>query len=60
MMGRRGVNCFAEWLYLDELGEVAFEHTTLTINEERHLRLVYYAHKGGDSEARAFNKWEMG
>tara|TARA_R100001039_G_scaffold34181_1_gene28256 strand:- start:601 stop:1383 length:783 start_codon:yes stop_codon:yes gene_type:complete len=44
-------------LYLEGLGEVAFEHTTLTFDEERHLRLVYYAHKGSDSERQVFNEW---
>lgn len=47
-------------LYLEELGEVAFEHTTLTVDEERHLRLVYYAYKGSDAEERSFNEWVMG
>ena len=44
-------------LYLEELGDVAFEHTTLTVDEERHLRLVYYALKGSDDDKRAFNEW---
>lgn len=44
-------------LYLEELGEVAFEHTTLTVDEERHLRLVYYALKGSDAEERSFHEW---
>ncbi|MBT2773022.1 helix-turn-helix domain-containing protein [Halomonas sp. ISL-60] len=47
-------------LYLEALGVVAFEHTTLTVDEERHLRLVYYAHKGIDTEQRAFNEWVVG
>lgn len=47
-------------LYLEELGEVAFEHTTLTVDEERHLRLVYYAQKRRGSEAWAFNEWVVG
>lgn len=48
------------YLYLEELGEVAFEHTTLTVDEERHLRLVYYAYKGSDAEDRSFNEWVVG
>ena len=44
-------------LYLEELGGVAFEHTTLTVDEERHLRLVYYALKGSDAEERSFHEW---
>ncbi|MEC5341429.1 helix-turn-helix transcriptional regulator [Brenneria populi] len=30
-------------LMIEDLGEIIFEHTTLTLDEERHLRLVYYA-----------------
>ncbi|OHC59200.1 MAG: transcriptional regulator, partial [Pseudomonadales bacterium RIFCSPLOWO2_02_FULL_63_210] len=30
-------------LHIEEIGQVVFEHTTLTIDEDRHLRLVYYA-----------------
>ncbi|MCD1586666.1 hypothetical protein K7H09_11600 [Halomonas sp. IOP_14] len=44
-------------LYLEELGEVAFEHTTLTVDEERHLRLVYYAVKEADPQSAAFTRW---
>ncbi len=47
-------------LYLEEIGAVALDHTTLTVDEERHLRLVYYAHKGNDAEARTFNEWVAG
>lgn len=32
---------------------VAFEHTTLTVDEERHLRLVVYARAAADSPAKA-------
>ncbi|AQU81318.1 MULTISPECIES: helix-turn-helix transcriptional regulator [unclassified Halomonas] len=45
------------YLHLEEIGDVALEHTTLTVDEERHLRLVYYAYKGGDAKERAFNEW---
>ncbi|MFS8150605.1 helix-turn-helix transcriptional regulator [Vreelandella titanicae] len=44
-------------LHLEELGEVAFEHTTLTVDEERHLRLVYYAVKEADPQVAAFTRW---
>lgn len=47
-------------LYLEEMGAIALDHTTLTVDEERHLRLVYYAVKGSDAEARAFNEWVAG
>lgn len=47
-------------LYLDGIGAIAFEHTTLTVDEERHLRLVYYAHEGSDTEKQAFNEWVAG
>lgn len=47
-------------LYIEALGTVALEHTTLTVDEERHLRLVYYAHKGSDTEKQAFNEWVVG
>ncbi|WP_281397420.1 hypothetical protein [Brenneria izadpanahii] len=30
-------------LMIDDIGEIAFQHTTLIIDEDRHLRLVYYA-----------------
>lgn len=46
-------------LYIEALGDVALEHTTLTVDEERHLRLVYYAYKRGKAEARIFNEWMM-
>jgi hypothetical protein len=36
---------------------VLFEHTTLTIDEDRHLRLVYYAAKEGMPQSRDFEQW---
>ena len=36
---------------------MVFEHTTLTIDEERHLRLVYYAAKEDRPESRSFEQW---
>ncbi|PAU51880.1 helix-turn-helix transcriptional regulator [Pseudomonas indica] len=44
-------------LRIEPIGPVVFEHTTLTIDEHRHLRLVYYAAKEGRSESRAFEQW---
>ncbi|REC95567.1 helix-turn-helix transcriptional regulator [Kushneria indalinina] len=31
------------WLNIEDIGPVEFEHTSLIIDESRHLRLVYYA-----------------
>ncbi|GLZ87518.1 hypothetical protein Pres01_35690 [Metapseudomonas resinovorans] len=44
-------------LCIDSIGQMVFEHTTLTIDEDRHLRLVYYAAKEGRPESRAFEQW---
>ncbi len=44
-------------LRIDSIGQIVFEHTTLTIDEDRHLRLVYYAAKEGRPESRAFEQW---
>ncbi|WP_343577823.1 helix-turn-helix transcriptional regulator [Pseudomonas sp.] len=44
-------------LRIEPIGPVVFEHTTLTIDEDRHLRLVYYAAKEGRAESRAFEQW---
>lgn len=44
-------------LHIEEIGQVVFEHTTLTIDEDRHLRLVYYAAKEGKPESLLFEQW---
>ncbi|HBO0349225.1 helix-turn-helix transcriptional regulator [Pseudomonas aeruginosa] len=44
-------------LRIEPIGPMVFEHTTLTIDEDRHLRLVYYAAKEGRAESRAFEQW---
>ncbi|MNZ15252.1 hypothetical protein D3C78_321980 [compost metagenome] len=44
-------------LHIEEVGDLVFEHTTLTIDEERHVRLVYYAAKDGQPESLAFERW---
>lgn len=44
-------------LHIQSVGQVEFEHTTLTIDEDRHLRLVYYAAKKGRPESRSFEQW---
>ncbi|MFC0267820.1 helix-turn-helix transcriptional regulator [Kushneria aurantia] len=44
-------------LDLDGLGKVGFEHTSLIVDEERHLRLVVYAAREADPLAEAFAEW---
>jgi transcriptional regulator with XRE-family HTH domain len=44
-------------LHIGDVGPVDFEHTTLTIDEDRHLRLVYYAAKEGRPQSRVFEQW---
>ncbi|UTW08209.1 helix-turn-helix transcriptional regulator [Pseudomonas benzenivorans] len=44
-------------LHIQGVGPVDFEHTTLTIDEDRHLRLVYYAAKEGLPQSGAFEQW---
>lgn len=44
-------------LHIEAVGQVVFEHTSLTIDEDRHLRLVYYAATEGLSQSRAFEQW---
>ncbi|MFZ6049578.1 helix-turn-helix transcriptional regulator [Pseudomonas sp. CR3202] len=43
--------------HLEEVGDLVFEHTTLTIDEDRHLRLVYYAAQEGKPESWLFEQW---
>lgn len=40
-----------------DVGAVVFEHTSLTIDVDRDLRLVYYAAKQGQSQSRLFEQW---
>ncbi|MCM2570654.1 helix-turn-helix transcriptional regulator [Achromobacter xylosoxidans] len=44
-------------LRLPALGEVAFEHSTLSVDESRHLRLVVYAPAPDEPQAAAFARW---
>ncbi|MCY1282082.1 MmyB-like transcription regulator ligand binding domain protein [compost metagenome] len=44
-------------LRIEEIGDLVFDHTTLTIDEERHLRLVYYAAREGRAESLEFEQW---
>ncbi|MBE1236126.1 helix-turn-helix domain-containing protein [Phaeovibrio sulfidiphilus] len=39
------------------LGVVSFEHTTLILDEDRHLRLVYYAARPDTPAGTAFGTW---
>jgi hypothetical protein len=44
-------------LRIASLGELAFEHTTLSVDESRHLRLVVYAPAPDEPKAAAFARW---
>ncbi|WP_353979727.1 hypothetical protein [Salinicola endophyticus] len=44
-------------LDLPDLGEIDFEHTSLVVDESRHLRLVIYAVREGEPKADAFASW---
>ncbi|HCL4203982.1 TPA: helix-turn-helix domain-containing protein [Pseudomonas aeruginosa] len=44
-------------LFIKDVGRVDFENTILTIDEDRHLRLIYYAAKEGCISGQAFEKW---
>ncbi|MDH4609053.1 helix-turn-helix transcriptional regulator [Pseudomonas sp. BN102] len=44
-------------IHLGEIGDVVFQHTTMTIDEDRHLRLVYYAAQEGKPESCLFEQW---
>jgi len=44
-------------LQIDGIGRISFEHTMLTIDEGRHLRLVYYAASEGSAESQEFESW---
>ncbi|WFF42036.1 XRE family transcriptional regulator [Salinicola endophyticus] len=47
-------------LDLPDLGEIDFEHTSLIVDESRHLRLVVYAVREGEPQADAFARWVAG
>lgn len=40
-----------------DIGLVVFDHTSLTIDVDRDLRLVYYAAKEGQAQSRIFEQW---
>lgn len=42
---------------LDGIGQMVFEHTTLTVDVDRHLRLVYYAPQVDGTQSAAFERW---
>ena len=44
-------------LNVEEIGVVSFEHTMLTIDQDRHLRLVYYAITEGSDAGLKFEEW---
>jgi len=41
---------------VDGIGPVAFDHATFTVDQERHLRLVFYAAAEGDDAGMAFTR----
>jgi len=44
-------------LHVASLGDIAFEHATLTVDESRHLRLVVYAPAPDEPCAEDFARW---
>lgn len=44
-------------LHVASLGDIAFEHSTLSVDESRHLRLVVYAPAPGEPKAEDFARW---
>jgi len=45
------------YFQLDGIGQAVFEHTTLTVDVDRHLRLVYYAPQVDGTQSAAFERW---
>ena len=45
------------YLQVPEVGAVVFDHTSLTIDVDRDLRLVYYAAREGQAQSRRFERW---
>ncbi len=39
------------------IGPVVFDHTSLSIDVDRDLRLVYYAAREGQAQSRSFEQW---
>lgn len=48
------------YLSVPEVGPVVFDHTSLTIDVDRDLRLVYYAAREGQALERRFEQWLAG
>ncbi|MFD4840887.1 helix-turn-helix transcriptional regulator [Achromobacter sp. NPDC058515] len=44
-------------LHVHPLGDIAFEHATLSVDESRHLRLVVYAPAPDEPKAADFARW---
>jgi len=40
-----------------DIGPVVFDHTSLSIDVDRDLRLVYYAAREGQAQSRSFEQW---
>jgi len=45
------------YLSIPEVGPVVFDHTSLKIDVDRDLRLVYYAAREGQAQGRRFEQW---
>ncbi|WP_213663587.1 helix-turn-helix transcriptional regulator [Stutzerimonas stutzeri] len=45
------------YLQVPDVGPVVFDHTSLTIDVDRDLRLVYYAARDGQAHGRRFEQW---
>ncbi|MCQ4241802.1 helix-turn-helix transcriptional regulator [Stutzerimonas stutzeri] len=45
------------YFQVDEIGPVVFDHTSLSIDVDRDLRLVYYAAREGLPQSRLFEQW---
>lgn len=45
------------YFQLDGIGQMVFEHTTLTVDVDRHLRLVYYAPQLDGVQNATFERW---
>lgn len=48
------------YLRIDGIGQVVFDHTSLTIDVDRDLRLVYYAAKPEHPQSAPFEQWLAG
>ena len=44
-------------IFLQDIGRIDFEHTTLIVDEDRHLRLIYYTTKADEPASEVFERW---